>query len=417
MVADGRLLPGPAFLAGLYGPEQHPDGYEYRWTSGAALVQLRGAFFAAPAYIAQLRLRADSPAGPQPLTFLVGGQPVATVTPEARFRTYRLLLGPGSGDGAELWLALHTSTFVAPVNPRLLGVMLTDLALRPLARPALPLALGALLGVLALWALLRVGGVIASERLALAALAAGGLAAAALLYGPAALPLPLLAALMLAGVAGATIVARPLAARLGLGALAILVALSGLLWPSWLSDDAFISFRYAQNLVAGHGLVYNLGERVEGYTNFLWTVLAAGVIAGGGDVALWSHIAGVALGIAIVLLCYVLAARLLGPAWALVAALIVATSQSLLLYTARGSGLETGLFTLLVLAASACYLAAAGVRRNLLIATGLLLGLAALTRPEGVLVFALTAAHLAFQIWTVDGGRWTVDGGRWTVGA
>ena len=41
-VAAGRLDPGPAFLDGLYGPEAHGDGYEYRWTSGAALVQLRG---------------------------------------------------------------------------------------------------------------------------------------------------------------------------------------------------------------------------------------------------------------------------------------------------------------------------------------------------------------------------------------
>lgn len=40
-------------------------------------------------------------------------------------------------------------------------------------------------------------------------------------------------------------------------------------------DDAFISFRYAENLAAGNGLVFNIGERVEGYTNFLWTVLLA----------------------------------------------------------------------------------------------------------------------------------------------
>ena len=38
-------------------------------------------------------------------------------------------------------------------------------------------------------------------------------------------------------------------------------------------DDAFISFRYAENLAQGHGLVYNVGERVEGFTNLSWTVL------------------------------------------------------------------------------------------------------------------------------------------------
>lgn len=40
-------------------------------------------------------------------------------------------------------------------------------------------------------------------------------------------------------------------------------------------DDAYISFRYAANLVQGHGFVFNPGERVEGYTNFLWTFLIA----------------------------------------------------------------------------------------------------------------------------------------------
>lgn len=40
-------------------------------------------------------------------------------------------------------------------------------------------------------------------------------------------------------------------------------------------DDAYISLRYAENLVEGHGLVYNEGEYVEGYTNFLWTILVA----------------------------------------------------------------------------------------------------------------------------------------------
>lgn len=40
----------------------------------------------------------------------------------------------------------------------------------------------------------------------------------------------------------------------------------------FLTDDAFISFRYARNLVEGHGLVYDLGEYVEGYSNFLWVL-------------------------------------------------------------------------------------------------------------------------------------------------
>ena len=52
------------------------------------------------------------------------------------------------------------------------------------------------------------------------------------------------------------------------------VALFVRLWP-FMTDDTFISVRYAKNLVEGHGLVYNPGERVEGYTNFLWTLWLA----------------------------------------------------------------------------------------------------------------------------------------------
>lgn len=60
--------------------------------------------------------------------------------------------------------------------------------------------------------------------------------------------------------------------------LAVGVALRLAYKSLWLCDDAFISFRYAQNFAAGQGLVFNPGEWVEGYTNFLWTA-TLGVLA------------------------------------------------------------------------------------------------------------------------------------------
>lgn len=45
-------------------------------------------------------------------------------------------------------------------------------------------------------------------------------------------------------------------------------------WP-YTSDDALISMRYADRLAHGHGLTYNDGERVEGYTNLLWVLVLA----------------------------------------------------------------------------------------------------------------------------------------------
>jgi hypothetical protein len=43
----------------------------------------------------------------------------------------------------------------------------------------------------------------------------------------------------------------------------------------WLDDDMMISMRYARNLAEGNGLVWTPGERVEGYSNFLWTMVMA----------------------------------------------------------------------------------------------------------------------------------------------
>src|SRR6185312_6613950 len=58
--------------------------------------------------------------------------------------------------------------------------------------------------------------------------------------------------------------------------LALLVlALAHLRYLWFVCDDAYITFRYARNLAHGLGPVWNAGERVEGYTNFLWMLLAS----------------------------------------------------------------------------------------------------------------------------------------------
>jgi hypothetical protein len=65
-------------------------------------------------------------------------------------------------------------------------------------------------------------------------------------------------------------------AGLALGILVLLIGsvvqtLEGISGPSppqiWGLDDAYISYRYSQNLAQGKGLVFNRGERVEGYSN------------------------------------------------------------------------------------------------------------------------------------------------------
>jgi arabinofuranosyltransferase len=50
-----------------------------------------------------------------------------------------------------------------------------------------------------------------------------------------------------------------------------------LLNTAWLCDDAFITFRVADNWLHGHGLRWNVIERVQVYTNPLWLLLVSGV--------------------------------------------------------------------------------------------------------------------------------------------
>jgi len=42
---------------------------------------------------------------------------------------------------------------------------------------------------------------------------------------------------------------------------------------AWVSEDSFITFRYVSNTVDGLGPIFNLGERVQGFTHPLWFIL------------------------------------------------------------------------------------------------------------------------------------------------
>ena len=63
------------------------------------------------------------------------------------------------------------------------------------------------------------------------------------------------------------------------GLLAIIISLfiSNMLDVQFIQDDAYTSLRYVKNFLEGKGLVFNEGERVEGYTNFLWIMILCGI--------------------------------------------------------------------------------------------------------------------------------------------
>ncbi len=150
---------------------------------------------------------------------------------------------------------------------------------------------------------------------------------------------------------------------------------------SWIGDDAFISFRYARNLAEGHGLVFNPGERVEGYTNFLWTVLFAPLIKLGLDPAQTSIVISMACYLGVIGLTWRCLAPGDRPADAIPLAPIVLAAGYVFASYAT-SGLETMFGTLLVVAA---FCAARGERPLLAGALGIA---ATMAHPDHAIFYA-----------------------------
>ena len=191
--------------------------------------------------------------------------------------------------------------------------------------------------------------------------------------------------------------------------LALLGWLTSVAW--FLCDDAFISFRYVRNLLEGHGLVFNPGEYVEGYSNFLWVLELAALWGLFGfrpeDAAPWLSVACTA-GTLAVMLWWV--AHIPGlhhrklVAW--MALGLVCSSATFAVWTSSG-GLETRQFTFFVVLAVVC-LSLYRHRRSGLLAVSLSLAAAAYTRPEGPLIAACCFGWFAIQR-TVETGRLRPD--------
>lgn len=160
-----------------------------------------------------------------------------------------------------------------------------------------------------------------------------------------------------------------------------------------LMDDAFISFRYADNLAHGSGLVFNPGERVEGYTNFLWVVLLAGFRKLGFEIVAASQVLAVFAALGTLFLIYLLALHLFAErryrvVWVALPVLAYAALPTHVRY--MNSGMETSLFVFVVTLALFVF-----VTRGPGWQAGIWFALAALTRPEGVMYFGLVWAYAA----------------------
>lgn len=189
----------------------------------------------------------------------------------------------------------------------------------------------------------------------------------------------------------------------------VFVCAAVLIWHAlqygFITDDAYISFVYARNFAEHGQLVFNLGDPVEGYTNFLWTFLLGVLMVIGIAPEISSLALGIGFGCATLFVVqrtieYVCAppsmdgvteadARTDWP--------FSAVGCGLLSFSAgyacwSSGGLETQMFTFLCSLALYTYVRGDAEGRWLR-RTGVLCALAAMTRPEGLLLTGLIGLH------------------------
>lgn len=180
--------------------------------------------------------------------------------------------------------------------------------------------------------------------------------------------------------------------KLYLSALLFLLVLYGVK-NAFVQDDAFISFRYAYNLVHHNNFSWNPTDTVklEGYTNFLWTIIMAGCMSLGLDPVICSMAIGIMLGLGTLIFTFKIGELIFGDTrYALLSVLLLGTNYSFSGYMT--GGLETQLQTFLL---SAVTFSVFSVIQNNgspirhFLSIGLFSALAILTRLDSPLIIGL----------------------------
>ncbi len=207
-----------------------------------------------------------------------------------------------------------------------------------------------------------------------------------------------------------------------LGVVGVLIA-SIVVAVDFVKDDAYISFRYAQNVVNGNGLVFNNGEYLEGITNFFWTILMVPFEALGLDLFQVCEVLGTLLCIGMLLALSRTAVLMHGMTryradlWA---ALWIATASNVALWSTSGMEQPLAMFAPIMSAyllwSSWRSQAASGDEAGAVppvgtkternadgpdrrpLYSGLLMGVACLTRPEIHLIGILVGLPLLWRV-------------------
>ncbi|MBD3258018.1 hypothetical protein GF377_06260, partial [candidate division GN15 bacterium] len=163
-------------------------------------------------------------------------------------------------------------------------------------------------------------------------------------------------------------------------------ALAVFAWFSYLlrftQDDAYITYRYVANYLNGHGLVFNIGERIEGITNFGWAILLSLFGVFGIDFTALAGWLGWLFGAGIIVLVYRLSLKLFDDnIWYSLGAVLLIGGNLSFAYWSQ-AGLETAAFAFFAVLSLCFY-----ITRNWLLVFSLVM--AVWLRPEGAMVTGL----------------------------
>jgi hypothetical protein len=167
----------------------------------------------------------------------------------------------------------------------------------------------------------------------------------------------------------------------------LFIAVARTVLPASILDDAYISFRVAQNLAAGNGMVFNLGEAAYVSTSPLWVILLAAFRSVTGDVVLAAAVLGTFFEmLAAVSLVWLGTSLRQGVAVGVIAALLLCTNPVFLL--SSFGGMETSLYLYLL-----CLSLGLLVRERFLLAATVA-ALAVWARFDGLLLYGMVVAWI-----------------------
>jgi len=168
----------------------------------------------------------------------------------------------------------------------------------------------------------------------------------------------------------------------------------------FIQDDTFISLQYAKNFAGGNGLVFNLGERTEGFTAFLWVMIESLPFLLGFNPILFTQALSLFFGALILITTFLLSNKILTKnfpeiskySYINLVPLILLIFSNTFVYWAV-SGMETSFYSFLFLSGIYFFFIRSEHKRNIYISLTFI-SLAFLTRQEVALIFFLLLLYL-----------------------